>query len=161
MRYKSLLCSVILFLICSSAHALNFGKTQRSQVYATRYVKKVERSVRKLLARVTVYWPKEDRWSRRHQSATGVRLQRNVVAVDPRIIPYGSRIKFPDAICHALDTGSAVKSRKAARRSGRTLEEKTAIVVDRFFETKREALAWANVHPPFMSLDILAPGKTF
>jgi len=104
-----------------------------------------------------VYWAREDRWSRRHKSATGIRLHRNAVAVDPRIIPFGSRVKFPDAICHAIDTGSAVKSRKAARKAGKTLAEKAAIVVDRFFETKYEAYAWARVHPLFMTLEILPP----
>jgi hypothetical protein len=60
-----------------------------------------------------------------------------------------------------LDTGSAVKTRKAAIRAGRTVEEKAAVVVDRFFESKGEALAWARVHPLFMPLDILDPERTF
>lgn len=157
----SSVCAIFL-LFCSPAHALNFGKDYRvkiSKAAASRT--QVTRAFKKLLARVTVYWAKEDRWSCRHKSSTGIRLRRNAVAVDPRVIPYGSRIKFPDAICHAIDTGSAVKSRLAARKAGRTLEEKAAIVVDRFFETKREALAWARVHPLFMPLDILPPERTF
>ncbi len=164
-QWRILLCSAILFFFCSSASALNFntdrpvaGKTITS---VEKPLQKAARSVKRLLARVTVYWPKEDRWSRRHQSSTGVRLHRNVVAVDPHIIPYGSRVRFPDGLCHAVDTGAAVKNRKAAIRSGRTVEEKAACVVDRFFETKREALVWANTHPPFMALDILPLEQTF
>ena len=38
-------------------------------------------------------------------------------------------------------------SRKAARLCGRTASQLKAIVVDRFFETKREAMAWTNAHP--------------
>jgi hypothetical protein len=40
-----------------------------------------------------------------------------------------------------VDTGPAVVSRKAARLCGRTASQLKAIVVDRFFETKREAMA--------------------
>jgi hypothetical protein len=32
-------------------------------------------------------------------------------------------------------------------------------VVDRFFETKREATAWTNTHPHFMTLQIVRPGS--
>jgi len=32
-------------------------------------------------------------------------------------------------------------------------------VVDRFFETKREAMAWTNAHPHFMTLQIVRPGS--
>ena len=39
---------------------------------------------------------------------------------------------FPDAVCTAVDTGTAVISRKAARLCGRTASQLKAIVVDRF-----------------------------
>jgi hypothetical protein len=32
-------------------------------------------------------------------------------------------------------------------------------VVDRFFETKREAIAWTNAHPEFITLQIVPPGS--
>src|SRR3977135_2706736 len=93
-----------------------------------------------LLARVTVYWASggrgSDRWTRRHVCSTGVRLVAGHCAVDPRRIPYGSRVTLPDATLLAVDTGSAVVSRKAARRSGRTAMERSALVIDRFFQTK-------------------------
>lgn len=115
-----------------------------------------------LLARVTVYWASggrgSDRYTRQHKSATGMRLRQGHCAVDPRKIPYGSQIIFPDRTgLVAVDTGSAVRSRKAARRGGRTAYEKNAIVVDRFFETKRQALSWARRNPAFMTVRVLPP----
>jgi 3D (Asp-Asp-Asp) domain-containing protein len=114
-----------------------------------------------LLARVTVYWASggggSDRWSRRHICATGARLQTGHCAVDPRRIPYGSRVTLPDVTLLAVDTGSAVVSRKAARRSGRTALERNALVIDRFFETKQQALSWANRNPYFMFVRVSPP----
>ncbi|PYI51697.1 MAG: hypothetical protein DMC62_07830 [Verrucomicrobia bacterium] len=80
-------------------------------------------------------------------------------AVDPKRIPYGSKVVFPDRACTAVDTGPAVISRKAARLCGRTASQLKAIVVDRFFETKREAIAWTNAHPHFMTLQVFQPGS--
>jgi 3D (Asp-Asp-Asp) domain-containing protein len=115
-----------------------------------------------LLARVTVYWAGgghgADRFSRQHKSATGMRLQRGHCAVDPRKIPYGSKVVMPDGTTlHAVDTGTAVRNRKAARKSGRTVYEKNAIVIDKFFETKRQALTWANSNPPFVNVKVIPP----
>lgn len=114
-----------------------------------------------LLARVTVYWAGgrgSDRDTRQHKSATGLRLRTGHCAVDPRKIPYGSQVIFPDRTgLVAVDTGSAVRSRKAARSGGRTAYEKSAIVVDRFFETKGQALAWASRNPAFMTVRVVPP----
>jgi len=114
-----------------------------------------------LLARVTVYWASggrgSDRDTRRHKCATGVRLRVGHCAVDPRRIPYGSKVVFPDGVFTAVDTGGAVINRKAARRAGRTALERNALVVDRFFETKRQALVWANAHPEFITVQIIPP----
>ena len=117
-----------------------------------------------LLARVTVYWASggkgSDRYTRQHKTSTGQRLRTGHCAVDPRHIPYGSRVVFPDGTSlAAVDTGTAVKNRKAARQSGRTVNERKAVVVDRFFETKRQALAWANTHPLFMPLRVVSPNS--
>jgi 3D (Asp-Asp-Asp) domain-containing protein len=116
-----------------------------------------------LLARVTVYWARggrgADRYTRQHKSATGLRLQQGHCAVDPKRIPYGSRVVLPDGTAlSAVDTGSAVRNRKAARGSGRTIHERNAVVIDKFFETKRQALAWANSNPPFVSVKVIPPG---
>ena len=114
-----------------------------------------------LLARVTVYWASggrgSDRWTRRHICSTGTRLQAGHCAVDPRRIPYGSRVTLPDATLVAVDTGSAVVSRKAARHAGRTAVERSALVIDRFFETKQQALSWAGRNPYFMLVRVSPP----
>ena len=114
-----------------------------------------------VLARVTVYWASggkgSDRWTRRHICSTGTRLRAGHCAVDPRRIPYGSKVTLPDGTLLAVDTGSAVRSRKAARLSGRTAMERNAIVIDRFFETKQQALSWAHRNPYFMFVRISPP----
>jgi len=108
-----------------------------------------------ILARVTSYWAGEGS----SFASTGRRLHSGHCAVDPKRIPYGSKVVFPDRACTAVDTGPAVISRKAARLCGRTASQLKAIVVDRFFETKREAIAWTNTHPHFMTLQIFRPGS--
>lgn len=114
------------------------------------------------MARVTVYWARggsgSDRWTRQHQCSTGARLREGHCAVDPRKIPYGSQVVLPDGTkLQAVDTGSAVRTRRAARLSGRTAVERNAIVIDRFFETKRQALAWASRNPMFVPVQIARP----
>ena len=107
-----------------------------------------------ILARVTSYWASEGS----KFASTGRRLRPGHCAVDPKRIPYGSKVVFPDRACTAVDTGPAVISRKAARLCGRTASQLKAIVVDRFFETKREADAWTNEHSEFMMLRVVPAG---
>jgi 3D (Asp-Asp-Asp) domain-containing protein len=78
-------------------------------------------------------------------------------AVDPRRIPYGSKVVLLDGVFTAVDTGGAVINRKAARRAGRTASERNALVIDRFFETKQQALSWAKAHPEFMTVQVIPP----
>ena len=106
-----------------------------------------------LLARVTVYWNSVK--AEEHACWNGARLRTGHCAVDPNKIPYGSKVIFPDRACLAVDTGPDVINRKAALLCARTALERSAIVVDRFFETKAEALAWVRTHPHFMTLRIL------
>ena len=108
-----------------------------------------------VLARVTSYWASEGS----KYASTGRRLRPGHCAVDPKRIPYGSKVVFPDAVCTAVDTGTAVVSRKAARLCGRTASQLKAIVVDRFFDSKREADAWTNAHSEFMTLQVVLPGS--
>ena len=108
-----------------------------------------------VIARVTSYSAGEGS----KYASTGQRLHSGHCAVDPKRIPYGSKVVFPDCACTAVDTGPAVISRRAARACGRTASQRNAIVVDRFFETKREAIAWTNTHPHFMTLQIVRPGS--
>ena len=109
-------------------------------------------SDRMALARVTVYWPGEG--SGKSAAWNGERLREDHCAVDPRKIPYGSKVLFGDGECTAADTGPDVIKRKAARSLGRTTAERNAIVVDRFFDTKERALAWQSAHPHFMTVRV-------
>ena len=90
------------------------------------------------LARVTVYWPGEG--SGANAAWNGALLSEGHCAVNPKKIPYGSRVAFSDAECLAVDTGPDVVDRKAARLCGRNPSERNAIVIDRFFYTKEKAL---------------------
>jgi hypothetical protein len=116
-----------------------------------------------VLARVTVYWASggggSDAYTRAHKCSTGAPLRAGHCAVDPKKIAYGSKVVFPDATCVAVDTGRDVVNRKAARRSGRTATERSALVIDRFFETKGQALRWSKAHPQFMTVRILLPNE--
>jgi len=132
--------------IMKSFHTVMFLLSLASTAFATQ---------ESMLARVTCYWADE----RPKYASTGRRLRAGHCAVDPKRIPYGSKIVFPDQTCTAVDTGPAVISRKAARLCGQTANQLKAIVVDRFFETKREAISWMNAHPHFMTLQIVQPGS--
>jgi 3D (Asp-Asp-Asp) domain-containing protein len=109
-------------------------------------------SDRTALARVTVYWPGEG--SGKSAAWNGARLRENHCAVDPKKIPYGSKISFGDAQCMAVDTGPDVVKRKAAQSLGRNIAERNAIVIDRFFDSRERALAWQDAHPHFMMVRV-------
>jgi len=109
-----------------------------------------------LLARITVYWPGEGQL---RACSNGARLRAGHCAVDPKRIPYGSHVQFPDATCVAVDSGPAVVSRAAARSCGRNAAQKNAIVIDRFFESREAALSWERSHPHFMTVRVLSPGS--
>src|ERR1700757_4859541 len=104
------------------------------------------------LARVTVYWPGEG--SGANAAWNGARLKEGHCAINPKKIPYGSKVVFHDAECLAVDSGPGVVSRKAARACGRNAAERNAIVIDRFFNTKERALAWAKANPDFMMVRV-------
>jgi hypothetical protein len=106
------------------------------------------------LARVTTYWREEGQL---RAAWNGARLRNGHCAVDPKKIPYGSRIQLGDEELIAVDTGPAVVSRKAARLSGRNAAERNAVVVDRYFETKSQAVAWEKSHPHFMKMRVVSP----
>jgi hypothetical protein len=106
-----------------------------------------------VLARVTVYWPGEGGYQ---ACWNGARLRPGHCAVDPNKIPYGSQVLFPDTTCIAVDTGPAVVDRKAARLSGCNQRERNALVIDRFFESKEQALAWERRHPHFMTVRVVS-----
>jgi 3D (Asp-Asp-Asp) domain-containing protein len=108
------------------------------------------------LARITVYWPGEGQL---RACSNGARLRAGHCAVDPKRIPFGSRVLFPDAACIAVDSGPDVVNRKAARVTGRTVSQRNAIVIDRFFESKEAALSWESRHPHFMTVRVVPAGS--
>src|SRR5438046_10634710 len=69
-----------------------------------------------MLVRVTAYWHSPG--SKERLAASGPLLRDGHCAVDPKKIPYGSKIVLPDEHLIAVDTGPAVVQRIAARRSG-------------------------------------------
>ena len=111
-----------------------------------------------MLVHVTCYWRSEK--SGQRAAWNGARLRTGDCAVDPRKIAYGSTIIFPDIEGVAVDTGPSVVSRKSARCNGRCAAEKNALVIDRFFETRDEALAWTNAHGRFMTVRVVTPEST-
>ena len=111
------------------------------------------------LARVTAYWAGEgDYYTGRCLSATGVRLHDGHCAVDPNIIPYGSVVEIAGVGKFlAVDTGSAVISRTAARESGHNSAERNAIVVDVFFEDARDGERFAAGAAKFVRISWWTP----
>jgi len=103
------------------------------------------------LGRVTAYWASEgDYYTRRLISATGARLHSGHCAVDPSIIPYGSVVEVAGVGTFlAVDTGSAVVTRKAAREAAHTSEERKALVVDLFFTSRKAGQAFAANAPKY------------
>ncbi len=91
-------------------------------------------------------------------ASNGVRLREGHCAVDPKKIPYGCKVVFRDAECVAVDSGPDVVNRKAARSCGRSAAERNAVVIDRFFDAKQKALAWAKANPHFMTVRVRTPG---
>lgn len=108
-----------------------------------------------MLVRITGYWRNEG--CGEHAAWSGARLRVGDCAVDPKKIPYGSKIVFPDTECVAVDTGPAVVSRKSARYCGRTVAQRNALVIDRFFETKRDAVLWTKAHSQFITVRVITP----
>jgi 3D (Asp-Asp-Asp) domain-containing protein len=107
-------------------------------------------------ARITVYWKNSDSDTRQLKSSTGVRLHQGHVAVDPKVIPYGSTVKIKGwGEFVAVDTGSAVKSRKAAKAMGKDVP-----VVDVFFLDKDDALKAAENKPIFAQVEVVPPSAS-
>jgi len=64
-----------------------------------------------------------------HRTATGIEPYRGVVAVDPKVIPLGTKLYVEDyGYGEALDIGSSIKGNR----------------IDLFFETEAECLNWGR-----------------
>jgi 3D (Asp-Asp-Asp) domain-containing protein len=103
-------------------------------------------------ARITVYWKDSDPDTAQLKSSSGVRLRESHIAVDPALIPYGSTVRIEGwGVFTAVDTGSAVKRRTAARKLGRDVP-----VIDVFFLSKEDALRASQQRPLFSKVEILS-----
>ena len=131
---KLLLCLFLALVSCVPAKPLE-GTSQAPQQY------------KEVLARVTYYWG-DTITSRGTKPVCG-----RTLAVDPKIIPYESKVYIPkmDKTFIARDTGSAVKSRLAARKLGKP----ECIVVDVFCSSKAVAQRRIKKYPMFMKIRIL------
>jgi hypothetical protein len=118
------------------------------------------RALGRHLARVTAYWSGEgDYYTRHHLSATGVRLHNGHCAVDPSVIPYGSVVDIEGLGRYlAVDTGTAVVTRRAARESGHNRGERAALVIDLYFEKRSEGERFAATGPKFAAITWWTPG---
>jgi len=106
---------------------------------------------KEIKVRLTAYWAKgsgTDSWSARRQSSTGATLKPNKsVAVDPRIIPYFSKLYIPNlGFRFAHDTGTDVIRKKASHGK--------YPVVDIFFMTEKEAMRFVNNNPKVVKVAV-------
>jgi 3D (Asp-Asp-Asp) domain-containing protein len=109
-----------------------------------------------IMARVTYYWPGNGGQSGRKTATGNIATGGKTAAVDPKIIPYGSKIIIPkmEKVFVAHDTGSAVVSRKASKNLG-----KNNVVIDIFCENRAEAQRKIKSYPMFMKIQIEKPKK--
>lgn len=88
--------------------------------------------------RLTVYYPGQDKWTSRFQSASGKTLKNGIsVATDLKTYDFDDKIFIEglgERVVH--DTGTAVKERTASRGK--------YPIIDIFFASKHEALKFAN-----------------
>ena len=106
---------------------------------------------KEIKVRLTAYWAKgsdTDRDTARRKSSTGATLKPNrSVAVDPRIIPYFSKVYIPNlGFRVAHDTGTDVVRKKA---SGGKYP-----IIDIFFMTEKEAMRFVNNNPKVVKVAI-------
>ncbi|QGH73384.1 MAG: lytic transglycosylase [Podoviridae sp. cty5g4] len=71
---------------------------------------------------------------------SGTQVRPGVVAVDPRVIPLGSRVRIQGKIFWAEDTGGAIKGRR----------------IDIYCTTHKAALEWGRRE---IEIEILGKGK--
>ena len=157
-----ILCRMILISVISfglfhneiKSPSVSGDKVIRECIKTDRFIKTMIPK-KEIKVRITAYWAKggdTDSWSAKRQSSTGVRLKPNVsVAVDPKIIPYFSRIYIPNlGFRYAHDTGTAVINKKA---SGGKYP-----VIDIFFLHKKDALKFANNNPKIVKVKVYNRG---
>jgi len=103
--------------------------------------------------RLTVYWKAEDGWTRRGFTSTGEPLvSYKTIAADPRDFPYYTKINIPEIGISGVvvDTGSALRTRKAAKKMGKNVP-----VLDLYIEKKKEALDFIKGKPYFVDVEVI------
>lgn len=146
--------NIIRLLLCSILSITMFTACETNHINSHKYLHK------KMLVRLTTYSRNEklskkhpDKWSKHGISSTGIPLKNMLsVAVDPKVIPYFSFIKLAclDHPVWSVDTGSCVRSRRAALRCGIDCP-----VIDLFFDRERDAAEFRRKHPLFVEATIL------
>jgi len=144
-----LLASCILFkseITSSSKKPIIFNKDKMVDDFI-----KANTAKKEIKVRLTAYWAKgsgTDSWSAKRQSSTGATLKPNrSVAVDPRIIPYFSKLYIPNlGFRFAHDTGTDVIRKKASHGK--------YPVVDIFFMTEKEAMRFVNNNPKVVKVAV-------
>lgn len=112
---------------------------------------KTNTPTKEIKVRLTAYWARgsdTDSWSAKRQSSTGATLKPNKsVAVDPKIIPYFSKLYIPNlGFRFAHDTGTDVIRKKASHGK--------YPVVDIFFMTEKEAMRFVNNNPKIVKVAV-------
>lgn len=146
---------ILILIICGLAGLFTGCSNTDSNTKHFTSLKNYPKS-KKIMARLTTYSVNEkrgDKWTRKKQSSTGIRLKENFsAAVDPRIIPYYSKVLIPelDLELFAHDTGSAVKSRLASRKTGRNEP-----IIDIFFNKEIDAKKFRLNNPAIVEVLIV------
>ena len=144
-----LLASCILFkseITSSSKKPIIFNKDQMVDNFIKSNIPKKEIKVR-----LTAYWARgsdTDSWSAKRQSSTGATLKPNrSVAVDPRIIPYFSKLYIPNLgfrFAHYTRTNVIRKNAIHGKYP----------VVDIVFMTEKEAMRFVNNNPKIVKVAV-------
>lgn len=104
-------------------------KASRNQIVAVGGLKVVSRGGNALNFKRTAIMTATGYSYTGHNTAVGITPHRGVVAVDPRVIPLGSRLYIENyGYATAADTGGAIKGN----------------IIDLFFETNAEAQKWGR-----------------
>lgn len=155
---------ILVFLLVSFLGGCGVDDKPTSFVYPTTLIPGLLSTGSTKIVCVTFYTPFEDGG---YDKSTGGKLTEKSVAVDPKIIPYGSVVSLPGFSQRvAEDTGTDVKSKRASRaRALKLLKSnsityqqyetlKNAPVVDVFVSTKKEYTKLCNTTPEFLEATI-------
>jgi 3D (Asp-Asp-Asp) domain-containing protein len=154
MRLKTIISIILALTLCHAAKADTYsskgGTSKPVQPAAASDDSTFVPVSQSRLARVTAYWPGEDYYTNHKMTASGARLRPGFCAVDSNIIPYGSVVAILGVGNFlAMDTGTAVISRKAAKESGHNRAERSALVIDLYFASRKAGELFSREGPKF------------